>query len=278
VTTRGQARNGRAARPRAPPNAATVPEWPCELSLENIRHAQNNDPDIAPIMAILNTGSTPADVKYHPSKEVQCYLRQLESLIIDNGVIYRLFLKPNLDLKFKQILVPKSLRELFLKVCHENLAGHAKSPQKVGAIVSRHGYWLQWQTDLRIFLSRCRICLERHVGPLPRHARLRPFIGRIARPGTQASCDLFGPLPACNGYKYCLSYQDRCSRYLSLAPLKNKEGWNCGPRVAKDHVATRFPGHSLLRSRKRVRGRRNTGIARPNGGAAPQELFVQASE
>jgi hypothetical protein len=78
VTTRGQARNGRAARPRAPPNAATVPEWPCELSLENIRQAQNDDPDISPIMAILNTGSTPADVKYHPSKEVQCYLRQLE--------------------------------------------------------------------------------------------------------------------------------------------------------------------------------------------------------
>jgi hypothetical protein len=107
--------------------------------------------------------------------------------------------------------------------------------------VSRHGYWLQWQTDLRIFLSRCQICLERHVGPLPRHARLQPFIGRIARPGTQASCDLFGPLPACNGYKYCLSYQDRCSRYLSLAPLKNKEAGTVARALLKIMLQQGFP-------------------------------------
>jgi hypothetical protein len=234
VQTRGQFKARAEGRPRAAGNRAHARSaqdgWFAPLvSIDEVREAQAVDPHIPLVIAALQSGNLSNDVKYMPVREMQCYVRQLDSLFVEDGVLYRNFVNPDLSTKFKQVVVPLSLREVFMQAVHVQLLCHTRMQQKNEAMLARHGFWPRWKTDLRVFLKQCQTCLERHVGKLPRHGLLRPSGGRICGPGEVACVDLFGPLPSSFGYKYCLSFQDLFSRFLVLVPLQDKSA----PRVAR---------------------------------------------
>jgi hypothetical protein len=234
VQTRGQSKARAEGRSRVAGNReharSAQDGWFATLvSIDEVREAQAVDPHIPLVIAALQSGNLPNDVKYMPVREMQCYVRQLDYLVVEDGVLYRNFVNPDLTTKFKQVVVPSSLREAFMQAVYVQLLCHMRVQQKNEAMLSRHGFWPRWKTDLRVFLKQCQTCLERHVGKLPRHGLLRPSGGRICGPGEVACVDLLGPSPSSFGYKYCLSFQDQFSRFLVLVPLQDKSA----PRVAR---------------------------------------------
>lgn len=188
----------------------------------HIIQEQQIDPILSIIKDAVVQGSISSDVRRDPRPEMQCYIRQLQSLTVRDGILYRMFVKPNGTVDHYQLIVPKSLREPFLEIIHTNVLGHLRSFYKHEAHIIRLAYWCTWKRDLRIYLTKCRWCLE-SGRRLPKNGLLRPRGGQVAAPGTTIAVDLVGPLPSSNSYKYFISIVDQYTKYLWLHPLVSKE-------------------------------------------------------
>lgn len=192
-------------------------------SHERIAQAQASDMQIATIKPVLETGIVPVDIAKNPDRDVQCYLKQRQSLVLRDGIMYRNFANSDGKTKYYQLVVPKELRESFLEAIHVVLLCHLRSQSKHEAHVSRYGFWPRWKTDVRIFVAKCRKCAEYHSGSKPpRNAYLRPSGGELATAGSRLSADLVGPLPPSNGFKYCLTISDMFTKFLHIERLRDK--------------------------------------------------------
>ena len=79
------------------------------------------------------------------------------------------------------------------------------------------------ERDVKMFVAKCRKCAEYHSGnKLPRNGYLRPSGGSVGSPGQRLSADLIGPLPASNGFKYCLTISDMFTKFLHIERLRDK--------------------------------------------------------
>jgi hypothetical protein len=58
-------------------------------STQHIREQQLNDARIGPVLKAVEAGTSSAELTNSPDREVQCYLRQWASMIVQNGVLYR---------------------------------------------------------------------------------------------------------------------------------------------------------------------------------------------
>jgi transposase InsO family protein len=202
-------------------------------SRQHIIDAQAGDSQIATLIPVIESGSVPTEVANSPDKDVQCYLKQRQSLIVRNGILYRAFSNIDGTVKHYQLVLPKQLREPLLKTVHEVSLCHLKSQLKVEAQVARHAFWPTWKTDIRIFLSKCRVCAEYHTGKLPKNGYLRPNDGSLGSPGTRLSIDLIGPLPISHGFKYAITICDMFSRYLQIQPLRDKTATSVATALLK---------------------------------------------
>ena len=58
------------------------------------------------------------------SPSVKAYIKQFDSVILKEGVIYRRLEPLSDQVKPVQLLLPKTLRHEFLSLVHEGIAGH----------------------------------------------------------------------------------------------------------------------------------------------------------
>ena len=87
------------------------------------------------------------------SPALKAYWQQFDSLIIEADVVYRqLQILHTEDEPEKQLLLPYSLQEGFLKAIHEGVAGHLGTT-KTCAHVGQTAYWFQWRRNVNIFYS-----------------------------------------------------------------------------------------------------------------------------
>jgi hypothetical protein len=236
---RGRAENGRG---EVIPRGDAMLKLPSWLTLEEIRECQAADSVIKPIMNVIQTGETPAEVKFSPDKDMQCLLRQLESLVIEDGILYRNFYDVNMAVKYQQIVVHEQLREKFMAVVHGTLLCHARTPNRNEKVFSRFASFPLWKTHLKLHLGTCRVCKEFHRGSFPKNAYLRPLGGRwLSSPGVQLNLDLVGPLPLSEGrFTYLFIAQDRFSRFLILERLQDESANSVSRAILKTFLKWGF--------------------------------------
>ena len=163
------------------------------------------------------------EIANDPDRDVQCYLKQRQSLVLRDGILYRAFVNNDGTTKHFQLVVPKELRESFLETVHVVLLCHLRSQSKHEAQIARYAFWPCWKRDVKMFVAKCRKCAEYHSGnKLPRNGYLRPSGGSVGSPGQRLSADLIGPLPASNGFKYCLTISDMFTKFLHIERLRDK--------------------------------------------------------
>ncbi|MES9884609.1 MAG: DDE-type integrase/transposase/recombinase, partial [Sedimenticola sp.] len=140
-----------------------------------------------------------------------------------NGLIYRRFQSEKVDSGklFKQLLVPKQLREHVLKLAHDSiLAGHL-GVRKMTSKILYEFYWPGVMGDISRYCRSCDLCQKTFskgkvkkvpVGELP----------LIDTPFARVAVDLIGPIhpPTEKGNRFILTMVDYATRYPEAVALK----------------------------------------------------------
>jgi len=206
---------------------------------ENLRQAQANDPDIAPLVKwkseLTERPCWNEVAKY--SDTAKNYWAQWDSLEVVEGILYRNWTSADGREKFRQLIVPHSLqRELVARVHGVMVGGHF-GIRRTQHQFQRRGYFLRWRQFVEEFCKHCVVCAKFHRGKPPKQSFLKPIdCGAV---NERWHCDLSGPYPASNGFRYICVCVDAFSRYLVATPIRDKSAMSVAKVLVRD-VITKF--------------------------------------
>jgi len=168
-----------------------------------LREAQLADPDICDVLKCLETNIRPSNRDLNSySRALRALFLQFDSLVLVNGVLYRVYLNVDGSVKHYQVILPRSLKNSFLQLIHNDLCGHACA-KKCRPQVQTRAWWHRWKSDVDLFVRCCDKCSSYHRGKPPKQGLLQPMV--IADPASRWSIDLSGPFPMSNNNRYILS-------------------------------------------------------------------------
>ena len=150
-------------------------------------------------LAFYQTGTTPWREIKSCSPALRAMWQQWDSLRFINDIVYREFYRTDGSVQFFQIVLPFSLRAIFLELVHADAVGHLKV-DKTLEHVQRRAWWFLWRRSVRLFVAACRKCCQYHRGSAPKQGNLHPMC--LGAPGERWNIDLSDPFPLSNGYKY----------------------------------------------------------------------------
>ena len=141
----------------------------------------------------------------------------------EGNIYYRYFQSPKIEggRTFKQLIVPKRLRQHVLKVGHDSLlAGHL-GVRKMTAKVLSEFYWPGVQGDISRYCRSCDLCQK----TFPKGKVPKIPIGKmpiIDTPFSRVAIDLVGPIdpPTSSGKRFILTVVDYATRYPEAVALK----------------------------------------------------------
>lgn len=142
-----------------------------ETSLpDSLEKAQGEDPDLSLVRSWLEEGGQVPDLvqiftKTHPYANI---LAPTEQLYLQGGVLYHR--TPD---NVKQLVVPKTQREEFLRLAHMGIMGGHLGVRRMRWQVRRRAYWVEWSKDVKHFCQHCSQCTRYHWGQPPHQSSLR---------------------------------------------------------------------------------------------------------
>ena len=144
-----------------------------------------------------------------------------KNIIKENDLIYRIVKDDNDNIKVKQLMVPKILRNRVLKTAHDNkMSGHL-GIKKTQDRVTSHFFWPGLYGDVKRYCKSCDSCQRTiHKGRVP----LAP-LGKmpiIEEPFKRVGVDIIGPIKpsSTENYRYILTVMDYATRYPEAVPMK----------------------------------------------------------
>lgn len=183
------------------------------FSEEDLRKNQRLDPTIALIMEYLEKNIEPKS-----QKEKQQLKRVAADLIIDNGILYRVW-KPfgrALD-EQRQIFLPLHLRPKILKIYHDSIIGSHLGFFKTLNKIRQRFYWFGMLRDVHHYVTSCESCTRRKSHHEV-YGKLKNI--PITEPFDTIGMDILGPFKETrHGHKYILVITDYASKWVEAFPL-----------------------------------------------------------
>ena len=132
-------------------------------SLKEIREAQMNDPDIAPVLQWLEESSDRPDISNVTclSANTKLYWAQWDSLVLQDGVMFKQWESPAGDYTILQMVLPLPLRTLVLKQLHNSPTGGHLALTKTLQWIQDRFYWIGCRKDVQLWCQRCDLCSSR---------------------------------------------------------------------------------------------------------------------
>lgn len=150
-------------------------------------------------------------------EKIKIYWQQREPLFLKDGLICK-----RTPENSEQILMPKSLREDFLKLVHTGITGGHLGTRRTRWQVRRRAYWVGWSGEVKRFCQRCPSCNQYHRGLPPKQGPLQPL--PCGEPWERLSIDITGPHPRSRkGHIYILTVMDYFSKFVEAIRMANQE-------------------------------------------------------
>ena len=212
-----------------------VNNWLTNLDLnpDHIRAKQMADPLLDEICHWVKAGCRPnfSDIS-HEGKELKFYWGQFESLRLMDGLLVRELDRPNLPVK-RQVLLPPTLREEALKLCHSALSAGHFGKKKTLANVKRRFLWPGMTRDVQDFVMTCDSCAKYKTDGQKRRGALKDF--RVGLPMERVCADIVGPFPkSVSGNKYGLVVTDCFTKFVEIFPMPNQEAGTVAQIMVRD--------------------------------------------
>src|SRR5678815_497292 len=128
-------------------------EQPVEIEpnpQEDLIRAQKEDPDLRVVRPWLEEGSQAPDLVdiLRENEAVKVYWHQKDRLYLCEEVMYRK--TPD---GIEQLLVPKAMRENYMRLAHTGITGGHLGVRRTRAQVRRRAYWVGWSRDCLLYTS-----------------------------------------------------------------------------------------------------------------------------
>ena len=175
---------------------------------DKIRMAQSQDEEISLVHHWLVQDRQPdwKDIS-HLSTSIKHYWALWDSLILQNGLVYRRKFHDTAGVETYLLLVPKSLRKEVMKLLHNNItAGHLGVTRTVTRIKDRFD-WPSLREDVE---NWCRACTEcQRAKNVTRKPRAKLRVSKVGAPMERVGIDILGPMTQTRrGYRYVLVISD----------------------------------------------------------------------
>ena len=193
------------------------------LDLENIRHEQSIDSDLSPIMTWkqASESSPPWSEVCGASEDTRELWAQWESLTIIDSTLYRRFEDVKKGCRYLQIVLPRAVRDAFIRHCHRGQTGGHMGVRKTQEQVARRAYFCHWKRRVQEICRQCDECSRYSRGNPPHRGPMQ--IHEAGSPMDRLAIDLTGPHPrSSQGHVYILTAIDTFSRFLIAVPIRNK--------------------------------------------------------
>ncbi|XP_071491677.1 uncharacterized protein [Diadema antillarum] len=166
----------------------------------------------------------------------------------DNSLLYRQYESPHVEngKVFKQLVVPKALRESVLHLAHDMpLAGHLQTRKTLDRVMSQF-YWPGIQSDVKRYCASCDACQRTtpkgRVGKVP---LVTPQL--IDTCFRRVAVDIIGPLQPITdkGNRYILTLVDLATRYPEAIALPSIEAERVAEGLMEVFSRLGFPNEML---------------------------------
>ena len=197
------------------------------FSPEEFLRAQKEDVAIQQVTWALLTSAELGD---EVDPEAKLLLRQRQKLHVGIDGILRIWNYAGRTTKssplgkkaWQQVVIPKSLRRMFLELVHDALVSGDFGRDRTLERVRQAAYWPSVVNNVNYYCTGCPKCQLRKR---PKHTPWAPMQATEipTAPLAKISCDFVGPYPETpDGYKYVLQIQDILSRYVKFVPTKDE--------------------------------------------------------
>ena len=203
---------------------------------DKIRMAQSQDEEISLVHHWLVQDRRPdwKDIS-HLSTSIKHYWALWDSLILQNGLVYRRKFHDTAGVETYLLLVPKSLRKEVMKLLHNNItAGHLGVTRTVTRIKDRFD-WPSLREDVE---NWCRACTEcQRAKNVTRKPRAKLRVSKVGAPMERVGIDILGPMTQTRrGYRYVLVISDYFTRWTEAFAMKNIEAVTVADLLVKEFI------------------------------------------
>jgi hypothetical protein len=172
-------------------------------NLRDIYELQSRDSDIVKLKSSINSNNS------NNSK-----------FFIEDRVLKRWFHRSGSntrDDKYKQIVLPKSLRAEILYLCHDNVIGGHLGFLKTYEKVRERFWWPKMKEEIAYWVNSCEDCQSRK-GSARESTFSEPI--SIGEPFDMLGVDIMGPLPTTkNGHKYIVVFTEYLTKWVEAFPI-----------------------------------------------------------
>ncbi|KAJ8369382.1 hypothetical protein SKAU_G00094100 [Synaphobranchus kaupii] len=193
-------------------------------SPEELRQAQETDPDIAPIRAWMETsGERPPWVTVFPcSPATKTYWSQWKRLYIRGKILVRGFYCLDDTQFYPQVVLPRAFQPDVMRQMHEGQVGGHFGVERTVAWLQTRYFWYQMREDVALWCGTCTSCASK---ARPRKTPQAPMgTVRVGAPMEHIALDIMGPLNKTerNNNCYVLVIQDYFTKWVEAFPLPNE--------------------------------------------------------
>ena len=211
--------------------------WASSRSVEELRKLQREDPDIGPIVEAKLEGKRPSsqDMVTH-SPATRHYWIIWDSLILQDGVLVKKYLKQDGTGEYLQFLVPRSIRKEILYQMHDSLiSGHLGCKKTKQKILQRF-YWYSLKDDVNLYIQRCDTCAaDKRPVKTPR-APMGSL--RVGAPGDCIATDYLGPFPVTErDHRYVLLFTDHFTKNVEIIPVSDMTAEVCATKLLNEVIS-----------------------------------------
>ena len=201
------------------------------MTITEVSKAQRSDPSLSLVIKALEEGETPttAEWKQFPLRRYKQIWRQL---LLHETVLCRKVKSPTMTEEKFLIVVPASLRKLFLSTAHDK-AGHQGSDRTMSQL-SHMAYWVGMAKDTIRYCSLCSTCqISKSLPTQP--APLQPIVA--SRPWELVAVDILKVPQSAKGNQYILVAQDYFSKWPFAQSMPDQKAERI-VKILRDQVFT----------------------------------------
>jgi len=194
-----------------------------EISADQVREFQAEDPDLGPVIDWMTEGQMPPiDVLRQHSLETRKLWGQCPAVYLSDGMLVRKLF----DTDIAQMVVPHRLRKPLFDQSHSGpLAAHLGAQRTFLQLKSAY-YWLGMKGDIIRWCKECEVCAQSKGPPTRRQRRLQKVF--TGAPLDIVAIDVLSGLPATpDGKKYILVLTDYFTKWACAFALPDVEASTC---------------------------------------------------